>query len=88
MQVIIFGATGSLGSHVVQQTLAKGYTVKAFTRNAEKLKEMKSPRLDVIQGDVNNFDDVLKAIKGVDAVLCVLGDGQKAKCGPAALKTS
>lgn len=79
MQVIIFGATGSLGSHVVQQALAKGYAVKAFTRNAEKLKEMKSPHLNIIQGDVNNFDDVLKAIKGVDAVLCALGDGTKGK---------
>lgn len=75
MHVIIFGATGSLGSHILQQTLAKGYTVRAFTRNAEKLAGIKNPALDVIQGDVNNFDDVLNAIKGVDAVLCALGDG-------------
>ena len=79
MQVIIFGATGSLGSHVVQQALAKGYVVKAFTRNAEKLKEMKSPYLNIVQGDVNNFDDVLKAVNGVDAVVCALGDGAKGK---------
>lgn len=75
MQVIIFGATGSLGSHILQQALAKGYTVRAFTRNAEKLTEVKDPYLDVIQGDVNNFDEVLNAINGVDAVLCALGDG-------------
>ena len=79
MQVIIFGATGSLGSHVVQQALAKGYAVKAFTRNVEKLKEMKSPHLNIIQGDVNKFDDVLKAVNGVDAVVCALGDGAKGK---------
>lgn len=77
MQVIIFGATGSLGSHILQQTLAKGYIVRAFTRDAGKLTGIENPFLEVIQGDVNNFDEVLNAIKGVDAVLCALGDGTK-----------
>lgn len=77
MQVIIFGATGSLGSHLVEQALDKGYTVKAFTRRPEKLKGKESPLLSVIEGDVRNFQDVMNAIKGVDAVLCALGDGAK-----------
>lgn len=77
MQVIIFGATGSLGSHILQQALAKGYTVRAFTRNAGKLTGINNPNLEVIQGDVSNFDEVYKAISGVDAVLCALGDGTK-----------
>lgn len=77
MQVIIFGATGSLGSHILQQALAKGYTVRAFTRNAGKLTGINNPSLEVIQGDVSNFDEVYKAISGVDAVLCALGDGRK-----------
>lgn len=77
MQVIIFGATGSLGSHILQQALAKGYTVRAFTRNVGKLIGINNPNLEVIQGDVSNFDEVYKAISGVDAVLCALGDGAK-----------
>jgi putative NADH-flavin reductase len=79
MQVIIFGATGSLGSHVVKEALAQGYTVKAFTRNTNKLKGIESSRLSIIQGDVFNFEDVQNAIKGTDAVLCCLGDGAKGK---------
>jgi putative NADH-flavin reductase len=79
MQVIIFGATGSLGSHVVKQALAKGCTVKAFTRNAQKLKGIESPQLSIIQGDVTIFEDVLNSIKGADAVLCAIGDGAKGK---------
>ncbi|TVR78596.1 MAG: SDR family oxidoreductase [Chitinophagaceae bacterium] len=77
MQVIIFGATGSLGTYVVKEALAKDYSVKAFTRNATKLKEIESPKLSIIQGDVFNFEDVQSAIKGTDAVLCCLGDGAK-----------
>lgn len=79
MQVIIFGATGSLGSYVVKEALAKGYSVKAFTRNTNKLKGIESPRLSIIQGDVFNVEDVQNAIKGTDAVLCCLGDGAKGK---------
>ena len=79
MQVIIFGATGSLGSHVVKEALAKGYTVRAFTRNADKMKGINNPNLIIVQGDVTNVGDVSNAIKGTDAVLCALGDGAKGK---------
>jgi uncharacterized protein YbjT (DUF2867 family) len=79
MQIIIFGATGSLGSHIVEQALKKGYSVKAFTRNPEKLLIFENPNLSVVQGDVNNFLDVENTMKNVDAVFCALGDGAKGK---------
>lgn len=79
MQILIFGATGSLGSHIVEQALKKGYSVKAFTRNPEKLRVFENPDLSVVQGDVNNFSDVGNTMKGVDAVFCALGDGAKGK---------
>lgn len=79
MQVIIFGATGSLGFIVVKEALAQGYSVKAFTRNTGKLNGIENPRLSLIQGDVFNLEAVQSAIKGTDAVLCCLGDGAKGK---------
>ena len=86
MQIIIFGATGSLGSHVARQALEKGYSVTAFTRNPEKLQDLNSPNLSTIRGDVNNLADVEKAIKDKQAVLCALGDGNKGKVrGPGTL---
>lgn len=77
MQVVIFGATGSLGSQVVKEALSQGYTVKAFTRNGNKLKEIECPQLSIIEGNVFHVEDVKNAIKGTDAVLCCLGDGAK-----------
>jgi len=77
MQVIIFGATGSLGSQVVNEALAKGYSVKAFMRNADKLKTIENAQLQIIQGNVLNLEDVQNAVKGTEAVLCCLGDGAK-----------
>ncbi|NJO03401.1 MAG: NAD(P)H-binding protein [Bacteroidia bacterium] len=73
MQVVIFGATGPLGSFVVKEASSQGYSVKAFTR----MREIVGPQLHIIQGDMFNFKDVERAIKGANAVLCCLGDGAK-----------
>jgi uncharacterized protein YbjT (DUF2867 family) len=86
MQIIIFGATGSLGSHVAKQALEKGYLVTAFTRNPEKLQGLNSPNLTTIRGNVHNSADVEKALKDKQAVLCALGDGSQGKVrGPGTL---
>ena len=79
MQVTIFGATGSLGTQVVKEALAKGYAVKAFSRNGDKLKSVPNAQLQIVQGNVLNLEEVKNAINGADAVLCCLGDGAKGK---------
>lgn len=33
MKIIVFGATGAVGRHVVKQALEKGFEVTAFVRN-------------------------------------------------------
>ena len=33
MKLVIFGATGSVGRHVVEQALQQGHEITAFTRN-------------------------------------------------------
>lgn len=76
MNVIIFGATGTVGSELVKQALDKGYTVTAFVRTPSKL-ELTHPNLNLIQGDVMNYAAVEKAVQGQDAVLCALGAGRK-----------
>lgn len=77
MKLIIFGATGSVGTLLVQQALQQGYTVTAFTRNTDKLSAISHERLSVFKGDLFNPADVDRAIAGQDAVLCVIGDGNK-----------
>lgn len=76
MKIIIFGATGSIGSQLVEQALAQGHTVTAFTRDPAKL-NIKHANLKVVQGDVMELTSVEKAIQGQDAVLCSIGAGKK-----------
>ena len=77
MKLIIFGATGSVGTLLVQQALQQGYIVTAFTRNSDKLSAISHERLTVCKGDLLNPADVDRAVNGHDAVLCVIGDGNK-----------
>ena len=76
MNLVIFGATGTIGRQVVQQALAQGHTVTAFARNPAKL-DVQHPRLRISQGDVMDAQAVEQAIHGQDAVVCVLGSGKK-----------
>jgi putative NADH-flavin reductase len=70
--IIIFGATGGTGTELVQQALAKNYSVTAFLRNPEKL-NLKDDRLTIFKGNVLNSEDVEKAMEKKDVVLCTVG---------------
>jgi len=71
-KVLIFGATGGTGKELVKQSLEKGYEVTAFVRSPEKV-EITQSNLTLFKGDVLNYDDVAKTMKGHEVVFCCLG---------------
>jgi putative NADH-flavin reductase len=70
MKLIIFGATGGTGQHLIQQALTKGHEVTAFVRDPSKLN---IPGVTVFKGDVMAYSDVEVAVAGHNAVLSALG---------------
>ncbi|MEM7223164.1 MAG: SDR family oxidoreductase [Pseudomonadota bacterium] len=72
MKLVIFGATGQVGRHLVAQALALGHEVTAFVRDPDKLGRS-DPRLRAAQGDVLDPEAVARAVQGQDAVLNALG---------------
>lgn len=62
MKIAIFGATGRVGTRVLQHLLNEGYEVTALVRSPEKLSAHKN--LKVIVGDVTEFDNVEQTING------------------------
>jgi putative NADH-flavin reductase len=76
MKVVIFGATGTTGSAVVERALELGYNVTAFVRTPAKV-TIQHPNLTIFQGDVLNPVSVEKAVQGQDAVISSLGAGLK-----------
>jgi len=51
MKIVVFGATGTIGKHVVDQALAAKHIVTAFVRNPQKL-GITHPNLGYVTGDV------------------------------------
>ncbi len=79
MNIIVFGATGTIGKHALTQALEKGYKVYAFCRDKEKISDISHPNLETITGDVMNITDVKKAIRNMDVVIITLGSGKSRK---------
>jgi len=73
MRLVVFGASGGTGQHLVQQALAQGHTVSAFARRPETVILAQSPGLTVVQGDIHDLAAVSAAVAGQDAVLSALG---------------
>ncbi|SCY07417.1 Putative NADH-flavin reductase [Paenibacillus polysaccharolyticus] len=71
MQLLVLGATGRVGSHIITLALQGGHHVTALVRNPEKINK-RHDRLTVIQGNVLESEDLLRAIQGVDAVISAL----------------
>lgn len=72
--VLVFGANGNVGSHFVNQALEAGYKIKAFVRNPQKYALSEHQNVQVVKGDATNYEDVEKAIRGVDVVVSCLGN--------------
>lgn len=81
MKVLVTGGAGYIGSVLVRQLLNKGYNVRVLDNlkfGGEALYEvMQHPNFEFIKGDVNNAEEVSKALIGVDAIAhlaAIVGD--------------
>lgn len=72
MRLAIFGATGPTGRRLVERALAEGHEVRAFARDPSKL-AASHRRLEVVEGDAFDPGSVEEAVRGVEAVVSVLG---------------
>jgi len=72
MRVIVFGATGKTGRHVVDAALTAGHQVVAFGRSVDRL-DISHEALELHKGDVFDQQAVSSAVAGCDAVIVCLG---------------
>ena len=76
MNVVVFGATGRTGRHIVERALGHGHAVRAFV-HANPLGERRE-RLTTVTGDVRDFEAVSSAVEDMDAVAFALSQGSGA----------
>lgn len=78
-RILILGATGSLGRHVLRQALTAGHDVTAFVRSPSKLPHEIQQRVSVRAGDLS-ADVPVDLFQRQDAIInCAghVGDGQR-----------
>lgn len=77
LDIVIYGATGEVGSHIVREALERGHWVTAVSRNPARL-EMQHSNLSVVKGDLLDKASVAGTVTGKDVVILsvrgVIGD--------------
>ncbi|MFC2093011.1 NAD-dependent 4,6-dehydratase LegB [Bacteroidota bacterium] len=73
-RILVTGAGGFIGSHLVEQCVEMGYNVRAFIRYNSRnnwgwleTSEYKND-IEIISGDIRDFDSVKNALKNTDTV--------------------
>jgi len=73
MKIALIGATGFVGSAILQEALNRGHEVTAIVRNPEKLPA--HPKLHPQKGDVYDEEEVARLAAGHDAVISAFNPG-------------
>ena len=68
MKVLVTGATGFTGGHLVRALDAAGHTVRALVRDADRIADLGAQGVDAIQGDLRDTAALARAVEGVDVV--------------------
>ncbi|MGX9355477.1 SDR family oxidoreductase [Roseobacteraceae bacterium S113] len=71
--VLIAGATGYLGRHIVKQYMSMGWTVRALVRDAEAARKSGLDATELFEGEATNPLTLCGAMDGVDLVISTLG---------------
>ncbi|MED5100161.1 SDR family oxidoreductase [Niallia circulans] len=77
MKLLVTGATGKLGSKIVNVLLAKvpADQLAVSVRNPEKAEDLRAKGVDVRHGDFDQPETLAAAFKGIDRLLIISADG-------------
>ena len=77
LDIVVYGATGEVGSHVVQEALDRGHRVTAVSRKPDTV-TLRHDNLSVVKGDLLDKANVAEIVAGKDVVILsvrgVIGD--------------
>ena len=68
MKVLVTGASGFVGSHLVRMLVEKGDDVRVLVRKTSNLFLINDLDLEKVYGDITDFESVKEAVKGVEQV--------------------
>ena len=72
--VVLIGATGFVGSAILNELIERGHKVTAIVRNLESAK-VKNPLIEYVVADATNPSELARIAKGKDAVISAYNPG-------------
>lgn len=69
MRVLVIGASGRIGVHVVERALGHGHEVRCLVHES---RPAFSAPVELVDGDALRFEDVEAAVEGADAVIVAI----------------
>jgi putative NADH-flavin reductase len=83
MRLFVIGATGRIGTEVLDLACGRGHEVTAFVRSPQKIGPARSVK--VVQGDPRRAETIAAPLSGHDAVLSAIGPQPKDAFRPSTL---
>src|SRR3984957_4335908 len=74
MNVVLFGATGTLGSRILRELVSRGHHVTAVVRDPSRLEAYEN--VTVTAGNILDAASVADAVSGADVVVSAYGPPQ------------
>lgn len=72
--VVLIGASGFVGTAILNELLSRGHKVTAVVRNPEKI-NVSSSNLDIVKTDVSDTNVMVEICKGKDAIISAYNPG-------------
>ena len=73
MDVVLYGASGMIGSRILKELVARGHRVLAVVRDPSRVAA--APGVTIRSGDMGDAADVAKNLEGADAVISAFSPG-------------
>src|SRR4051812_44990596 len=78
MHIVIFGATGNVGSRVAHEALTRGHTITGVVRDPSAVQQP-DKRIKLVKGDATDAKSIAAVVKGADAVVSAISPRPNAR---------
>lgn len=73
MKVLVTGATGLLGGHLIKELLLRHEQIRALVLPAENAEKLTAQGVEVVRGDITDVSTLAPAVKDVDIIFHLAG---------------
>jgi len=72
-KILLAGATGYLGSYILQELMKQGFLIRVLIRNRSKLKMTEADAVEIMEGEITRPGTILNCCDQVDTVISTVG---------------